>query len=418
MIYLDNNATTFMPARVIKAMNEWCNMGNPSAGYRSAKKSRLMMEEFRQYIGKLCNFESCCIEPRDGRAIQKPDSYKILFTSGASESNVTIINGVISSYRAVKKRLPHLIVSAIEHKSIIDAVNCFVDRGMASVTYINPRKSGHILASDVEAAILCNTCLICVMHANNETGAINDIESIIKISHKHKIPVHCDMVQTFGKYPPDVRRLDVDSFSVSFHKFGGPPGVGILVVKGQFLTGYKLPPLIFGTQNEKLRGGTENLPGIGASFEAFKININNREEKNKKILTLKKYMITELCKKIKVRSYIDYTGSPVGSDCEIVLLSGLNGYLNNTILLSLVKYTKPKICNVKIKEGLESKNIIISVGSACNTSSTKASHVLDSMKADELIKAGALRISLSEYNTIDHINTFINEFFKIIKKQL
>lgn len=416
-----------MPARVQKAMIEWCNRGNPSSGYPAARESRAMMNKFRDYIGVLCSIDPCCVEDRDSTRARgnlearrrDPSEYKIIFTSGASEANCTILNGIVSAYSETVRGIPHIVMSAIEHKSLIDQAKSFESRGCATVTFVNPDISGHVQPAAVEAAIKPNTCIVCVMHANNETGAINDIEKIGKISHKHNIPFHCDTVQTFGKNPLNPTTSHVDSFCISFHKFQGPPGIGALVIKQQLLSGYKLSPMIFGSQNESLRGGTENLPGIGAAFDATKLTMNGRTKKNSTMSSIKKYIIDTISTKIPSQNYRSYiTASGAKPEIEIVFLSEMTGYLSNTILLSVVKRTKPPICNTKMREELERRGIVVSVGSACNTANTKASHVLYAMGANDLIRRGALRISLGDDTTIDDAKKFIIEFMQVIKLQI
>lgn len=408
MIYLDNNATTMMPLEVKKTMIKWLNRGNPSSSYASAVDARRMMAELRDCISNLCKIN-----------YNESARYNIIFTSGASESNCTVINGVIDSYKEVTGKTPHIIISAVEHKSIYEMINVLVKRGKITASIIKPSVSGHINPTDVENMIRNNTCLICVMHANNETGAINDIKQIGSIAHKHNIPFHCDIVQTFGKYPIHMVENNIDSCSISFHKIHGPPGIGALIIKKHFLIGYKISPLIFGTQNDGLRGGTENLPGIGASLAALQFTLNDRDKKNKNTLKIKRYIIKELSSVISTRLYTNYITTKNHIDMELILLSGQTDfYLVNTLLLSVVKKTKPMICNVKIKESLEKKGIIVSVGSACNTASSQASHVLYSMNADEFIRKGAIRITLGDNTTIEEADKFVKDFLICIKEQI
>lgn len=425
LVYLDNNATTIMPHGVIKCMTEWCNRGNPSSSHAAAVVSRAMMDEMREYIGKLCGFNTCCREDRDSKSPQvskrqDPSLYKVIFTSGASESNCALVSGVIHAYAETTGGKPHVVTSSIEHKSILDMLANYSNREIIDVTYVKCQHSGHILPEDVNKAIRGNTCIVCVMHANNETGAINDVRKIGAISHSRGVPFHCDTVQTFGKDPINPVKDNVDSFSISFHKFQGPPGVGALVIKQQLLIGYKLSPMIFGSQNEGLRGGTENLPGIGASLAALKLTMENRLSKNTTAQSLKLYIMKEIGNRMPSRQYVDYVSGPSsGFPIEVVFLSGLeSSYLNNTILLAVVKKTGAPVCNGKIKSKLEEKNIIISVGSACNTASAKASHVLFAMGADDYIRKGALRVSLGDHTTLDDAKKFVREFLLIIKDEL
>lgn len=407
MIYFDNNATTMMTADVKKSMLEWCNRGNPSSGYASAVAARKMMADFRTYIGKICGVGST--------------KYAVIFTSGATESNCTILSSITAAYRETTGRIPHVVMSAIEHKSLMDQMDSYSTRGIATATYVKPTTSGHILPTDVAKSLQPNTCLVCVMHANNETGAINDIAKIGSIAHQANVPFHCDTVQTFGKVPINISRANVDSFSISFHKIHGPPGAGALIIRQQLITGYKLQPLLFGSQNGGMRGGTENLPGIGASFTAVKYTMENFPSKIFQMKKVKKYIIDEIARRAPTRQYTQYIAdnSSTQPSLEIVLLSGVTEYyLPNTILLSVVKRGKKKICNGELKKDLESKGIIVSVGSACNTANEKASHVLFAMGADELIRKGALRISICDDSTLEDAKKFVREFLMIVKNHM
>lgn len=407
MIYFDNNSTTMMTDQAKKMMIEWCNVGNPSSEHAAAISARNLMDEFRKYIASVCKINRT-----------HNDQYKILFTSGASESNCTILHGVIDSYEFITGKIPHIITSSIEHKSILNLLEMYSLRGRCTVTYIEPHPSGHIDPKDIQIALKSNTCLICVMHANNETGAINDIINIGLIAHKNNIPFHCDTAQTFGKFPPSPHMYNIDSFTISFHKLYGPPGVGALVIKQQLLSGYKICPIIFGTQNYGYRGGTENLPGIAASFSAMRYAMTDRAGKNNNMKYIKCWIIKEISARIPTRYYTAYMQNKSVNlpEIEIVFLSECSDiYLPNTILLSIVKRTEPPICNKEIKQKLERLGIIVSVGSACNTSSPNASHVLYAMHADELIRKGALRISLCDNNTITEAKKMIQELLLIIK---
>jgi cysteine desulfurase len=416
MIYLDNNATTIMPAEIKRSMVNWCNRGNPSASYPAAKESRNMMSSFRNYMGFLCNFSACCVEKRDYDAKGSADilapkgiKYEVIFTSGATESNCTIIHSVIEAYRSTKHVLPHIIISAVEHWSIYHMVKVYEARRIITATYVKPVISGHVLPQDIAGVITRDTCLISIMHANNETGAINNIKKIGEIAHANNIPFHCDAVQTFGKFPLSPTENNVDAFSVSFHKLHGPPGVGVLVVRKDLLRGYNMDPIIFGTQNNGFRGGTENLPGIGASFDAVRYTMKDRGGKNANMLKVKKYIVAAIMEAVPTCNYENFHNS---SPAKVVFISGMGAdYLPNTILLAVIG---PDVCNVSIKKKLEKKRIIVSVGSACNTASDKSSHVLQNMDMPDVIKRGALRISIGDETTMEEANTFVSQFLLTI----
>lgn len=425
MIYLDNNATTSMSPEVLKAMLKWSNRGNASASYASARESRQMMLSFARYIGKLCKVSICEGNPREGdphmgpvsggegTAVDRPrGEWCVFFVANASEANAFIITSTVDSCTdwgtlSLGTSPPHLVVSAVEHKSVLLTVENLSARGRCTVTYVSPDVSGGISPADIEAAIRHNTCLVVCMHANNETGTINDVHAIGKVAHKHGVPFYTDTVQTFGKFPLNPGD-SIDGFNCSFHKLGGPPGVGVLILRRKFLNGYGLRPLIPGSQNEGMRGGTENLPGIGASFVALRLAMENRAEKNRKLAVMAGIFVSELSARIPLRSYRDYLLARAKSEIEIILISPIplgtgnaprQSTLPNTILLSVVKHAGERICNGKLKQSLERQGIIVSIGSACNTSSSKASHVLRAMKADAAIRAGTLRISFGDRNT-------------------
>lgn len=409
-IYFDNNSTTCVPDIVCKEMIRWLNKGNPSSDYDTAKEINKLIDNFRNFVIK--NYGLSDAQP----------THRIIFTSGASESNCTIIKMIVDAFNRIKIK-PHIVVSSIEHKSIIKQIIALESDNLIEVSYCYPNANGHITLNEIKRKVQKTTKLICVMHANNETGAINDIISISHFARKHNILFHCDTVQTFGKYR--INLSSVDSVSVSAHKFNGPKGIGMLIIN-KYVFEYlnkinaKLVPIIHGEQNYGLRGGTENVSGIASMYIALKLALNKRIEKNAKLSNLKLLLVSELSKKINIRLYSDYINSKMPlAPIEIILLSDIsNMYLPNTLMLSVVKYTKPYICNVRFRRYLQSKNIIISVGSACNTHSIKASHVLDSMKADNYIKRGTLRISFGDFNNANEVIKFVNVFLYAIKSDI
>src|SRR4030067_657086 len=335
-IYLDNNATTFMHKNVIKELLIWTNKGNASSSYADGVECKNKILEAKKYIADICKFNL--------------DDFYIIFNSGASEGNAYIFRGVAESYFAIKKTIPNIITSAIEHKSIISCLKDLESLGKITATFIAPDKLGFIHPDDVEQNIKKETAIISVMSANNETGVINDILNIGRIAHKHNIPFHVDCTQSFGKSPLNPENI-IDAFNFSFHKLHGPQFLGCLVIRKDFFKGYDLKPLIAGSQNDGLRGGTENTALIASAELAMKQVFNNRINKNELLL----------------------------------------------------------------KKKLEEKNIIVSVGSACNTQSKSASHVVYAMGFDDLLKKGILRISLCDDTSFNNVKIFIVEFLTVIK---
>lgn len=411
-----------MPQQVVQDMVAWCNKGNPSASYKSAVDARQMIAEFGNYIAAL----SGVVPARDGGGGK--DAFRIIFTASASEANATMIRGVVDSWFEHRSTTPHLVVSAIEHKSIVLLVEDLVSRGRATVSWVAPTPSGHITAAAVAHEIGPRTALVAVMAANNETGALMDIAAIGRACHEANVPFYTDSVQVYGKSPVRPGR-DIDGFCISFHKLHGPPGTGALVVRDEFARAWCLPPLIYGTQNSGWRGGTENVPGLGASFRALRLTMIDRAAKNARLRHLRGALIAGLQRLTPVViTYPQYLAAATAPSQRrymgpsIVLLGGYSDeYLPNTVLLSVlltppnvaVAATAQTVCNAKFKERLAERGIIVSIGSACNTSSAKASHVLDAMGADAAIRAGTLRISLGDYNTERDVAVFLREFAAI-----
>lgn len=424
MLYLDNNATTIMPPVVIQQITAWMNKGNPSASYKSAQSCRKLMREFREYIAKQCGVTSYELRddntPPNYTKDQMKSVYQFIFTSCASESNNFIIRSVAAAYRVCNKRIPHIITSAIEHKSLIVCAAQLAEQGLLELTIINPDSMGFINPDAVSRAIKPNTCLISIMSANNETGAINDIKAIGQIAHKHLVPFHTDCVQTFGKFKLDPLACNVDAWSVSFHKLHGPTGVGLLAIKRAFIDGFKLQAEICGTQNCDMRGGTENVMGIAGAFAALKFTWQSRSAKNTNLGRIKKYICDELAQHIPAQTYREYLENPnkyAAMPVYVVFISlPTANYLPNTIFLSFVRNKEPLMCNVNLKKTLESKNIIVSVGSACNTASSKASHVLTAINADMFIKKGALRISMPDNMTKQMADEFVKKMLETLQE--
>jgi cysteine sulfinate desulfinase/cysteine desulfurase-like protein len=186
-------------------------------------------------------------------------------------------------------------------------------------------------------------------------------------------------------------------------------------VNRAWLLGWQLRPTIFGTQNGGLRGGTENLPGIGAAYAATRLRMNDYLNMIDQMSEMRRLIMYKLSTMFPTADYPTYCNRNKNNlqtnPIEIVFLSQDNEhYVPNTLLLSVVKHVTPKMCNTALKNYMEKHNIIVSVGSACNTFSPKASHVLYAMNADDLIRAGAIRVSLHSNNTPQECDEFVRTF--------
>jgi cysteine desulfurase len=407
--YLDNNATTIMPQQVINTITKWFNRGNPSSSYASANECKKMFKAFRSYIAEECGFE-----------MDTMDGYTIIFTSGASESNSHIITSCIRAYAKKTNVIPHVVISNVEHKSVLMCCEQLEKDKLCQVTYlpvINDRQNiyyGCIDPETLKRSIRPNTCLVSIMAVNNETGIMNNVLEIGKICREAKVPFHTDLVQLFGKTIIKPNELNIDAFSVSFHKIHGPPAVGLLVVRNKLIKGYDLPPIIYGTQNYSLRGGTENVASVAGSFMAYKMAMLNLTEKTNEIRKKRDLIKSVIGKRVPTCYIQDYTPNH-GKRCVVVWLSPKLPMLTvpNTLFMTI---DKPGMCNIKLKEKLEANGIIISIGSACNTNSKKASHVIDALAIPLNLRPGVLRISLSDNTSENDIMYFCKVFLHYILK--
>lgn len=411
LIYLDNNGTTIPHKKVVELVKDWTSAYNPSSDSKWAKVSGAMIEKVRLAIHKHCN--------------TSPQTHTVLFTSGASESNSTIIRDCAYSFRRMTQTRGHIISSAIEHHSVLKCLEDLKDEGAISYSLIAPNIYGTINVSDVEKEIDSirakglPIALITIMFANNELGSINNIKGIGELAFKNKIPFHTDAVQVFGKFTIDLPASKISAISVSFHKFYGPKGIGLLIISNLLIEGYGLRGIIAGSQQHGLRGGTENVAGIAGAGEALKIAFQHRGQKNEKLRQLKMAMIDNFAKHYPMGKYESYIDEAKDLKMTEIVILGSDPAdeirsLPNTLLVSIAKNKGNAFCNIKFKELLRKNGIDISIGSACHTDSPKASHVLTAIHAPPVIKKGVIRISLGDYNTMEEVKQFNKIFLEVL----
>lgn len=373
-IYLDNNATTKTDEEVVKTMMPYLldNYGNPSSIYKLGRENRKVVEESREKIAEILN----C----------KPD--EIYFTSGGSESDNTAIRGIAYSY---KNKGNHIITSKIEHPAVLETCKQLEKEGF-EVSYISVGENGIINLEELKNAIKPTTTLITIMFANNEIGTIQPIEEIGKIAKEHNIIFHTDSVQAIGSVEIDVEKLNIDSLSLSAHKFYGPKGIGVLYVK----KGIKFNKFINGGHQEKnKRAGTENVVGIVGLSKAMELAYRDLEEHNKKIKELRDYYVSQVKEKIP---YIKINGDmekrlPGNSNISFRFIEGESLLLN-----------------------LDLKGICASSGSACTSGSLDPSHVLLAIGLPHEIAHGSLRISIGKYNTKEEIDYVVGCLAEIVDR--
>lgn len=368
-IYLDNNATTEIDKDVFEAMLPFLKekYGNPSSLYTFGKEIKEKISESRKIVADYLN----------------ANEDEIVFTSCASESNVTAILNAIKSFPEKK----HIITSKVEHASIMECMEWLEKQGYR-ITYLSVDEYGRINLNELESSIDFDTCLITIMMANNEIGNIYPIQEIGEIAKKHNVLFHCDAVQAIGKIEVDTKKLNVDTLSFSGHKIYAPKGIGVLYVKSEI----KYNPLIFGHQEKNKRGGTENVPYIIALGKAVELLKKDGFKTEQYIKNLRDYMEDQLKKEIS----------------DIHIYGDIDNRIPNTSNIAFKGVTGDELLFI-----LEANNIFISTGSACNSQIALPSHVLTACKAD-LNNYSPIRISLGKYNTKEEIDTFIN----VLKKNV
>ena len=373
-VYFDNAATTRLDEDVLKEMLPYLreDYGNASAIYKLGRKSRKAIEESREKIAKVLN----C----------KPN--EIYFTAGGSENYNTSIKGIAHSY---KNKGNHIITSKIEHPAVLETCKELEKEGF-EVSYISVDENGVIDLEELKKAIKPTTILISVMFANNEIGTIEPIKEIGKIAKENKIYFHTDAVQAVGTIKIDVQDLNIDSLSLSGHKFYGPKGIGALYVR----TGINFKKLIDGGHQEKnKRAGTENVAAIVGMGKALEMAYEKMDEHNEKIRALRDYYESQVLEKI---SYVKVNGNrenrlPGNSNISFRFIEGEGLLLN-----------------------LDLKGICASSGSACTSGSLDPSHVLLAIGLPHEIAHGSLRISIGKYNTKEEIEFLVQNLVEIVNR--
>ncbi|WMC92902.1 cysteine desulfurase NifS [Kineothrix sp. MB12-C1] len=373
-IYLDNAATTKTAPEVVTAMLPYFTegYGNPSSIYSIGSQSKEVVTKAREQIS--------------GTLSAKTN--EIYFTAGGSESDNWAL---IATAEAYEKKGKHIITSQIEHHAVLHTCQYLEKKGY-EVTYVGVDENGVLKLDELEKAIRPDTILISIMFANNEIGTIQPIKEIGAIAKAHGVLFHTDAVQAYGHVPIDVNEMNIDMLSASGHKFYGPKGIGFLYIR----TGVKIRSLIHGGQQERgRRAGTENVPGIVGLGKAVELAFANMEERTAKEKELRDYIIEKIAREIP---YCRLNGDSV------------NRLPNN------VNYSFRFIEGESLLIMLDMKGICASSGSACTSGSLDPSHVLLAIGLPHEIAHGSLRLSVSEENTKEEMDTVVETVKGIVEK--
>lgn len=373
-IYADNAATTKMSDVAVKAMLPYLQeiYANASSVHLLGQRSAAALFSARQQVAQVLN---CA--PKE-----------VFFTSGGSEAdNQALISAAVLGKKQGKC---HIVSTAMEHHAILHTLEALQAEGF-TVTLLRPQADGIVTATQVAEAITDNTCLVSVMYANNEIGAIQPIREIGALCRKRGVLFHTDAVQAAGHLAIDVQNDNIDMLSLSAHKFHGPKGIGLLFANSNI----QLTSLIRGGGQERgKRAGTENLPGIIGLAAALKDAQENMQQNT---------------------AYITGLRDALRNDFDKIDGADFNGSREHC-LPGTVNYSFQGVNGEALLSLLSNEGICCSSGSACSAGSLEPSHVLLALGLSHETAQSALRFSLCEYNTMDEVQTIITKVTEAVNR--
>ncbi len=373
LIYMDNHATTPIAPEVLEAMMPYLttHFGNASSTHSFGTMAKDAVEKARHQVAGLLG---CSAE-------------EIFFTSGATESDNLAVKGI--AY-ACRDKGNHIITSTAEHHAILDTCHALEAEGFKT-TYLPVDKYGRVNPDDVEAAITSETTLMSFMSANNEVGTINPISDIAVVAAKHGVSFHSDAVQGIGQLPSDMKRLGVDLASLTAHKIYGPKGIGALYIRQNIPQPHSL--FYGGGQESGVRPGTLNVAGIVGLGAACELSKNYMASGKSCVSTLRDALHQKLRENL---DDIHLNGHP-----EQRLPGNLNlcfaGVQSHALLMGL-------------------KRVAVSTGSACDSESVKASHVLVAMGVPNELALTTVRFGLGRYNTAEEVEIVADEVTRVVDR--
>jgi cysteine desulfurase len=384
-IYMDNHATTRVDPRVVQAMQPYWSEIYGNAGSTSHSFGQAAHDAVESARGEIA------------RALGASER-EIVFTSGATESNNLAIRGVAERQR---RRGSHLVSVTTEHKAVLEPLERLARRGY-ELTLVSPEpagsaRAGLVSAEQIAGAIRDDTCLVSVMLANNEIGAIQPIAEIGAACRARGVLLHCDATQAVGKLPVDVETLHVDLLSFSGHKMYGPKGVGALYVRRR-AGGVRLQPLCDGGGQEwGYRSGTLNVPGIVGLAAALRLCLDEQRAEWERLCSLRQRLYDGL------RAAVD----DVALNGPELQLAGarLAGNLNVSFA-----YVDGEALMMNMQD------VAVSSGSACTSANPEPSHVLRAIGLPDDLTRASLRFGLGRFNTEEEVDFAIHSTAATVRK--
>jgi len=373
-VYLDNSATTKSFEEVAELMTKiMCrDYGNPSSLHNKGMEAEHYVRQAKEIIAKNL----------------KVNEKEIFFTSGGTEAdNIALIGSAMANYRAGR----HMITTRIEHPAVLQTMRYLEEQGF-KVTYLPVDKNGLIRLEELQNAVTRETILVSIMHTNNEIGAlqpVSEVGNLIKKMNPNTI-FHVDAVQGFGKFRIHPKRMNIDLLSVSGHKIHGPKGVGFLYMNEKI----KIKPIIYGGgQQQGMRSGTENVPGIAGIARAVEKIYDNLDKDVERLYEIKEYFISGVEK------------------IEGTRINGLRG-----------RESAPHIVSVSIRgvrsevmlHALEEKGIYVSAGSACAARKPQTSETLKAIGVEKDLLNSTIRFSFSIFTTMEEIDYTLQTMYDMI----
>jgi cysteine desulfurase len=372
-IYFDNAATTPLDPLVLESMMPYLTekYGNPSSIYSYGRENRMAVEQARKAVAKIIH----------------ANPSEIFFTSGGTESSNAAIRAAVQDLNC-----RHIITSPLEHHATLHTVAYYQERGEATVHFLNVLPDGHLDLDHLGnlLAEIGERTLVSLMHANNETGNLLDIQRVAEICKSYGAIFHSDTVQTLGHFSFDLKKLHIHFITGAAHKFHGPKGVGLLYINEQL----KVKPIIHGgAQERNMRAGTENVYGIVGFAKALELASLRLEEESRYINSLRKYMADELIREIPG---VEFNGDAFGQSLYTIL----------SVSFPKSEKTEMLLLNLDIN------HICASGGSACTSGAQQGSHVIRAIYPGS--DRSTVRFSFSRHNTRDEIDEVVIKLKKLI----
>lgn len=361
--YLDYAATTPTDSRVLRSIRKAEKVfGNPSSIHTQGLEAKKVLENSRETIARLAQ-------------VKKEE---IVFTSGGTESNNLVIQGVVSAYEG--EGIPHIVTTTIEHPAVFEVCKQLEKSGRAEVTYVEVNEKGIVSPEDIRKAFRSNTVLVTVIHTNNEIGTLQPVPAISRLvkewrkEQKTEYPyVHTDASQSPCYHSFHREKLGVDMITLDGLKVYGPKGIGLLIKKESVV----LDPIIYGGGQEKgLRSGTENLPGIVGLAEALSIAHEGREKEVTRLEKIRDYIINTVLE--------EFSGSSLNGSLKNRVANNINICFENTDAEFLVIL-------------LDQRGFSVSFSSSCRTKAENATSYVVEALGKESCAGSSIRITLGRY---------------------